>query len=209
MRKKVIDWKDEASTYYPKSLSLAILMILFSFLVSPKMEVKPYQHKVKEMESVYIPPEIKDVIKPPAAQKTPTVVTLIMEGDDSNDDEDIDIVDTIEETTLDVTKIEEAPDTDLPSIYFVAEKQPLPIKQVAPEYPDFVKKMNVEGTVWLQCVVDKNGNVGKIDVLKSVLPQLDDEAKKALKKWKFQPAESGGKPVAVWVKLPFEFKLRN
>jgi len=209
MRKKVIDWKDEASTYYPKSLSLAILMVLFSFLVSPKMEVKPYQHKVKEMESVYIPPEIKDVIKPPAEQKTPTVVTLIMEGDDSNDDEDIEIVDTIEETTLDVTKIEEAPDSSLPNKFFIAEVMPVAIKQVAPKYPDFVKKRGIEGKVWLQCVVDKNGNVGKIEVLKSVLPQLDDEAKNALKKWKFEPAKSGGKPVAVWVKLPFEFKLRN
>jgi len=46
MQKKSVnaqyDWKDVASSFYEKSLSLALLLLLFTFMVFPKIEVKPY-----------------------------------------------------------------------------------------------------------------------------------------------------------------------
>ena len=46
-----------------------------------------------------------------------------------------------------------------------------------------------------------------MEVKKKLFPTLDEEAVKALKQWKFQPAENNGKPIAVWVTLPFVFNL--
>ena len=208
MRKSRIDWKDIASSYYPKALSLAILMTLFTFLVSPKMEVKPYQHKEIKVQAIEVPPDVREIIKPPETQPTPQIKPVIIADDsESDDDEDIEVVDTIPETTLDTSKELNAPKAKVPAKFFIAEKMPVPIKRVAPNYPESVKKLGIEGTVWLQCVVNEKGEVTKVEVKQSVFSTLDEEAIKALKQWKFQPAENNGKPVAVWVTLPFEFIL--
>ncbi len=208
MKKKYIDWKDIASSYYPKALSLAVLMVLFSFLVSPKMEIKPYKHKEIKVQVIDIPPEIKEIVKPPEEQPTPQVKQLIIAEDSEGEDDDVEIVETISETTLDMTKETEAPVVEIPDKYTIAEVQPIPIKQVRPNYPESVKKLGIEGTVVLWAVIDKKGNVVKVEVKKSVFPTLDEEAIKALKQWKFSPAKNNGKPVSVWVTIPFEFFLK-
>ncbi len=208
MEKKYIDWKDIASSYYPKALSLAVLMVLFMFLVSPKMEIKPYKHKELKVQVIDIPPEIKDIVKPPEEQPTPQIKQVIIdEGDDSEDDGDVEIVDTIQETTLDMNKESNAPAVKLPPRFQVVEKMPTPIKQVPPKYPESVKKLGIEGTVVLTAVIDEKGNVIKVEVKKSVFPTLDQAAINALKQWKFEPAQNNGKPVSVWVTQPFVFNL--
>ncbi len=65
MERKYQDWKDVANSYYDKAFSLAILLILFAFLVSPNIEIKAYKAEVKTTEAIEIPPEIKEKIKPP------------------------------------------------------------------------------------------------------------------------------------------------
>ena len=65
MKKQIFDWKDIAESYYDKSVSLAILILLFAFIVSPKIEVKPYDRTINIIDAVDIPPEIKERIKPP------------------------------------------------------------------------------------------------------------------------------------------------
>ena len=90
------------------------------------------------------------------------------------------------------------------------EEPPVVVKQVAPRYPRFVKKLGIEGQVWLNVEVLKNGDVGRIEILKSLNTGkngLDQAAIKAVKKWKFEPAKNGGKPITVWVKFPLTFSL--
>ena len=52
MKKHIIDWEDVASSYYEKALSLAILLVLFAFLVSPKFEVKPFKRIIKVTDEI-------------------------------------------------------------------------------------------------------------------------------------------------------------
>ena len=94
---------------------------------------------------------------------------------------------------------------------FNSEKKepPIAIKMVAPKYPENVKKLGIEGTVILNAIIDKNGNVGKVEVKKSLYPALDNEAVKALKQWKFTPAKNDNKPISVWITMPFEFSLHK
>jgi protein TonB len=209
MQKK-IDWKDIAGSYYEKSLSLAILILLFSFLVSPKMEVKPFERKVKEIISIDIPPEIKEKIKPPEQVVKPQIEIIVDEEMTDDEDEDIEIIDTIEKTTLDVTEIVETEVIGKTPKFVAYEKAPVAIKQPPPEYPDFAMKSGLEGDVWVEAEVFANGKVGAVEIKKSLLAGpggLDEAAIKAVKKWEFQPAESGGKPVACWVTFPVGFYL--
>lgn len=210
MSKKAVDWKDVADSYYDKAVSLAILILLFAFIVSPKIEVKPFKREVKVTEAIDIPPEIKEKIKPPEETVKP-VVEIVVEDDLSGDeDEDIEIVDTIEKTSLDpyeevVTKV-----IGQTSKFQIYEDPPIPIKQIPPKYPEFAKTAGIEGSVTVEVEVFADGSVGAIEVKKSLMSGpggLDEAAVDAVKQWEFSPAKSGGKPVAVWVVFDVNFSL--
>ncbi len=210
--KRTQDWKDIASSYYDKAMSLAILLLLFSFMVSPKIEVKPYERKILEVTKLEEIPEIREEIKPPEQQVKP-VIDIVIEDDLSDDDEDIEIIDTIEKTELDVYEEEIVTNSNeigtTPKFVFY-EDPPVPIKQIKPVYSDFAKRMNITGDVVLEVEVLIDGSVGAINVLHSLMPGpdgLDEAAVNAVKQWEFKPAQSGGKPVAVWVQFPVGFGL--
>ena len=107
------------------------------------------------------------------------------------------------------------------------DKMPKPVTPVSPKYPESAKKLGVEGMVWLKLVVNEEGNPTKINVVKSnilndkpdaakidlskevtdALTDLQNAAIEAAKQWKFTPAVLNGKPIKVWVTVPFKFKL--
>jgi len=210
--RKITDWKDIASGFYDQAFSLAILFMLFAVLVSPQFEVKARVFEAKEQQAIEIPPEIKEKIKPPEETVKPVIRIVVDDEMDGDDDEDIEIIDTIESTTLD--PYEEVEDLGgklgTTSKFAVYEDAPVAIKRVPPVYPDFVKKMGIEGDVWLEVEVFANGKVGAIEVKKSLMSGpggLDEAAIKAVRQWEFNPAKSGGQPVACWVTFPITFNL--
>lgn len=68
--------------------------------------------------------------------------------------------------------------------------------------------MKYQGDVWLEARVTAKGKVGEIKVTKSLGYGLDEEAIKAVKKWKFSPAkDKDGKPVDRWTVIQIQFQL--
>jgi protein TonB len=94
-----------------------------------------------------------------------------------------------------------------PADFVPVEKQPVPVKQVKPEYPDVARRLNAEGTVWVKIWVDKEGKPKKATVQKSDNELFNDAATKAAMQFVFTPAVMNNGPVAVWVSIPFRFKL--
>jgi len=204
------DWKDIAATYYEKAFSLAVLLTLFTFMVSPKIDVKAYERTdMKITESVEDIPEVKDIIKPPTETKQMQINILIDDDSDSDLDEDIEILETIESTTLDVSKEIDAPSTaELPSKFASYEEIPVIIYIENPVYPEFEKRAGIEGSVFVEVVVMGDGTVGKVELKKSSNSEaMDKAAMDAVKKYRFQPAKSNGKPVACWISFPIKFSL--
>lgn len=75
-------------------------------------------------------------------------------------------------------------------------------------YPPTAKAQKVQGTVLLTFIIDAEGNVGDVQVKKSVDPSLDQEALrvgKMIRKW--EPAMKNGKPVRAMIGIPIVFKL--
>ena len=210
MNLRTVDWKDIAESYYDKSVSLAILILLFAFIVSPKIEVKPYDRTIKIIDAIDIPPEIKERIKPPEETVKPVVEIIIEDDLDSEDDEDIEIIETIGVTSLDPYEEIQEKILGQTSKFVIYEVDPFAIKRAPLEYPVFAKNAGIEGDVILQVEVFIDGSVGAIDVLKSLMDGpggLDEAAKKSVKQWEFSPAKSGGKPIACWVTFPVSFSL--
>ncbi|MBR1726710.1 MAG: energy transducer TonB [Muribaculaceae bacterium] len=69
-------------------------------------------------------------------------------------------------------------------------------------YPD----CNVQGKVVLQFVVETDGSVGEVKVVRSIAPDLDNEAMRVIKILpKFTPGRQNGQPARVWYTMPVGF----
>ncbi|MBQ6165873.1 MAG: M56 family metallopeptidase [Muribaculaceae bacterium] len=78
------------------------------------------------------------------------------------------------------------------------------------KYPPSAAKNNIEGRVILQFVVEKDGQIGEVKIVRSVDPELDAEAVRVIKTMpNFIPGRQDGKPVAVWYTIPISFKLQG
>lgn len=76
-----------------------------------------------------------------------------------------------------------------------------------PDYPGLARAAGIEGTVLVRVLVGEDGFVKKSILLQSVLA-LDEAALDASATAVFRPARQQERPVAVWVVIPIEFRLR-
>jgi periplasmic protein TonB len=84
------------------------------------------------------------------------------------------------------------------------------LREVKPDYTTDAMRAKVQGTVLLECVVNVNGEVEQIKVVRSLDQTfgLDQQAIKAAKQWRFAPGTRMGQPVAVLVTIELSFTLR-
>jgi TonB family protein len=88
------------------------------------------------------------------------------------------------------------------------EQLPVPIETVMPGLP-LDPRGPSDGTVLVRALVNAQGTVESVRVERSDLdPLITDAALEAVRKWRFKPAFSNGKPVACWVVVPVRFTLR-
>ena len=80
-------------------------------------------------------------------------------------------------------------------------------KKVEPKYPEEARRAGVEGTVQLEVLIDEEGKVRKIRVLKTPGFGLDRAAITAASESRFHPGVIGGKAVPVKIKIPYRFVL--
>jgi protein TonB len=87
-------------------------------------------------------------------------------------------------------------------------EQPSVIRRVEPVYPQTLLRMHKEGIVILQALITANGDVQKIEILKSDHPLFSQSAINAVSEWKYRPAKLRGKPVAVYFTVTVMFHIR-
>jgi len=80
-----------------------------------------------------------------------------------------------------------------------------------PPYPPLSRRQGEQGTVHLNILVNPDGSVARLELLKSSgHPRLDKSAIETVQSsWKFEHARQGGNPVAAWVIVPIQFTLRS
>jgi len=93
----------------------------------------------------------------------------------------------------------------------VSNPELIPETRVQPVYPELARIARVEGSVILQAVIQIDGSVGDVEVLRCTRPDRGFEASAiaAVRQWKYRPALQNGKPVAVYFNVFVEFKLRG
>ena len=75
-------------------------------------------------------------------------------------------------------------------------------------YPEIAKESNIQGRVTVKFVVNEEGNVSDIIVVKGIGGGCDEEAIRVVKKMpKWKPGKQNGRPVKVYFSLPITFRL--
>jgi periplasmic protein TonB len=84
---------------------------------------------------------------------------------------------------------------------------PIPIYKPEPPYSEEARKAKYQGVVVLSIIVDAQGNVQDVRVVKPLGLGLDEKAQETVKTWKFKPALRNGAPVPVRVMVEVTFRL--
>jgi TonB family protein len=84
-------------------------------------------------------------------------------------------------------------------------RNPVKVKNVAPEYPAIAKSARVGGVVQIEATIGPDGKVHEAEVTKSV-PLLDQAALTAVKQWEYRPTMVKGVAVPVTVNVAVDFR---
>ncbi len=177
---------------------------------------------VFEEEIIPITEQPEEVTPPPPVAPPPVAETLTIVEDDADVDE-VDIASTeelgqqVEIKYVPVTVEEEEPEEQ--TIFEVVEEMPeFPnggqaglMQYLAKniKYPTIAQENGTQGRVVCQFVVNKDGSIVDVKVLRGVDPYLDKEAVRVIStmpKWK--PGKQRGKPVRVKYTVPVMFRLQ-
>ena len=85
----------------------------------------------------------------------------------------------------------------------------IPIATLAPRYPTEAARDGITGFVCFRLTIQPDGSVGDLDIYDAKPRRVfDQEARRAIQKWKFRPAVVDGKPTAQpGAKYCLDFKL--
>ncbi len=76
-----------------------------------------------------------------------------------------------------------------------------------PDYTAKARVAGIEGLVGLQLTVTKEGKAEDVKVIKTLDPELDANAVRTVRTWKFRPATKNGQPTSVQIKVMVSFQL--
>ncbi len=220
------DLEGKKGLFFEIGLALALAVLLFAFeWKSSAGEVSTFQTVPEEQVEEEIIPITQQMLKPPPPPPPAPKLTDLMEivDDASTIDEDLEILDAEDESE---NKPVENPsdfgeygdeDTGDDDIFQIVEDVPtFPFGDVSKwiaknvKYPQIAAENNIQGKVFMNFVIEKDGSITDVKVLRGVDPALDKEAIRVIKsmpKWK--PGKQRGKPVRVSFNLPITFTLTN
>ena len=120
-------------------------------------------------------------------------------------------------TEIPIAPVVEEEKEDPNTIFTVVEETAAPIGGMGAfyefvgkkiKYPAQAKRMGIEGKVFVEFVIEKDGSITDVKAIKGIGGGCDQEAERILQtapKWK--PGKQRGKPVRQRMVLPIAFKL--
>ena len=215
-----------------RGLYLEIGLVVIMAVVLAAFEKKSYDEEKIEVVQRTAMDEVEDVIiqtqqeelPPPPPPEQPEVTTeLNVIEDDAESDKEVDMSTFArqeEATNIEITpvKIEEEEEEDEQEIFQVVENDPeFPggaealYKYLAQniKYPQLARENNITGRVYVTFVVEKDGSVTGVRVLRDIGGGCGQEAIRVVKSMpKWTPGKQRGKNVRVQYNLPVNFSLR-
>lgn len=89
------------------------------------------------------------------------------------------------------------------------DQRPQPVAQIPPDFPYEMKRAGISGTVDVEYIVDSNGNVVQVQVIRSSQREFEEPVTRALLKWRFRPGKKGGRAVNTRVQQTISLKISD
>lgn len=197
-------------------VSLALLIVAFRVNLDrgDGLVIDQVEQEVVQMEEVL---QTKQIQKPPPPPRPPVPVEVpndeILDDEDLDLDASLDLDDPILAAPPPPPPPDEEEVEEEPEIFVIVEQTPELIGGQSSlmekiNYPEIARKANVEGRVFLQFVVDENGNVHDPAVVRGIGAGCDEEALRVISEAKFIPGRQRGRAVKVKMSMSVLFKLR-
>jgi protein TonB len=176
----------------------------------------------EQAQKVYVVQQTRFKPPPPEQQKQipkPKATRVPIPDPTPDAPEPIRMVEEIEELDYDLGATDiifdipagppsDAPDAAGPIRVGGAVVAPVRIHDPRPLYTEVARKARIQGVVILQAVIDREGNVTEVTVLKPLPFGLSEAAVDAVRQWRFKPATLNGRPVTVYYNLTVNFSLQ-
>ncbi len=201
-------------------VALAAMLVAFEWKTYDVQQVDLGERQVETIEEEMV--EITQQNKPPPPPAPPAQTTLIHIVTDDVEVEDDLIIDaeadelTVIETYTPPAVVEEEEVAEA-EIFTVVEESPsypggdearIRFLQQNIQYPQMARESGIQGTVYVTFVVEKNGSVTDVRVLRGIGGGCDEEAVRVIKAMpKWNPGKQRGKPVRVQFNMPIKFTL--
>ena len=185
---------------------LSIIILISLFFVLPRFTGEGVQEHYDQIiiEQIDIP-QTQQIERPPP----PARPSIPIESEDEDLADDL----TIEETDLSDFEAWDAPPPPPsgPQVKFIPyDDPPVPLTPIRPKYPEIAQEAGIEGTVFIQAFIDKQGRVIETTIIKGIPNTgLDEAAIEAIRKTRFRPARQRERAVGVWISIPVNFKLKG
>jgi len=210
------DLRKQYPLFVQVGLVVSLLLLVVAFRVNldtgQSFQVNMQQQEVVEMEEIQ---QTEQETKPPPPPKPPVPVEVpnneVIENEDVDFDSSLDLNESLNTDQGPPPSDDEEEEEQ--EVFVVVENQPeliggMKSLQEDVEYPSFARRAGIEGRVFVQFVVDENGNVQNPKVTRGVHKLLNKAAVEAVKKQKFKPGKQRGKAVKVQMSLPVTFQLQ-
>lgn len=95
-------------------------------------------------------------------------------------------------------------------VFDVGGEVSAPVKVYAPEplYTEEARAARVQGVVIVRAIVDAEGTVRDVEVLKGLPMGLDQRTVETVREWRFEPARRNGEPVPVFYNVTVSFTVQ-
>ncbi len=199
-------------------VALAVVLTAFEWKTYDRSAADLGQLVLDDLEEEIIPiTEMNNPPPPPPPPPPPAPEIKIVE-DDVEIEEEVEIMDVEADQEMiieEVVPVEE--ESNEPDFFTIVEDMPsFPggdaalLKYIAEhvEYPPIAKENGITGVVYVSYIVDKDGSIKDVKVVRGADPFLDKEAARVVKTLKgYKPGKQRGKPVPVQFTIPIRFVL--
>lgn len=213
-----LDYRKKSALFFNIGLVVSLLMVIsafeWKFVESASIVLKPSAFIGDEAELI----EITEINPPKPKIKVFTLIEVKEDEDIEIEDIEVDFdaieIDVIEDIVSDLE-----PDIEIAEVIIsIAETMPSFEGGIAVfykfvgknlKYPAQARRMGIEGKVFVHFVVDKDGSLSDIKVVKGIGAGCDEEVLRIVQKSpKWNPGKQRGRPVRVRMMLPITFKLQ-
>jgi protein TonB len=218
-----IDIKEQYKITLMGGLVAALLLMVGLFRMplqaDQDYEIVMPEQEVVQMEEIQQTEQAEPPPPPPPRPQTVVAVSddAVLEDVELDLDASLDVGEAVDELPPPPPPEEEEEEEEAApeeEIFVVVEQMPeliggLQSIQACIEYPEVALRAGLEGRVFVQFIVGKDGSVRDPEVVRGIGGGADEEAVRCIMQAKFEPGMQRGKPVPVRYVIPVNFRLRD